>query len=44
VFRLAPPLCISATEVDELAHLVAETVRDLQDAATRSARKQTAAA
>ena len=44
VFRLAPPLCISAAEVDELAHLVGETVRDLQDAATRSAPSQIATA
>jgi adenosylmethionine-8-amino-7-oxononanoate aminotransferase len=42
VFRLAPPLCISAAEVDELAHLVGETVRDLQDEATRSARSRVA--
>ena len=44
VFRLAPPLCISASEVDELAHLVGETVRELQDEVTRSARNQTATA
>lgn len=37
VLRLAPPLCISAAEVDELAHLVSETVRELQDEVTRSA-------
>ena len=44
VFRLAPPLCITAAEVDELAQLVGETVRDLQDEATRPARSQIAAA
>jgi putrescine aminotransferase len=44
VFRLAPPLCISAAEVDELAQLVGETVRELQDEVTRSARSQVATA
>jgi adenosylmethionine-8-amino-7-oxononanoate aminotransferase len=44
VLRLAPPLCISAGEVDELAQLVGETVRDLQDEVTRSTRGRVAAA
>jgi L-2,4-diaminobutyrate transaminase len=44
VLRLAPPLCISAAEVDELAHLVGETVRELQDEVTRSTRGRVAAA
>jgi len=44
VFRLAPPLCISAAEVDELAQLVGETVRELQDEVTRSSRSQVATA
>jgi adenosylmethionine-8-amino-7-oxononanoate aminotransferase len=44
VFRLAPPLCISAAEVDELAELVGETVRELQDEVTRAARNRAAAA
>ena len=44
VLRLAPPLCISAGEVDELAQLVGETVRELQDEVTRSARGKVAAA
>ena len=44
VLRLAPPLCISAGEVDELAELVAETVSELQDEVTRSARGRVAAA
>jgi len=44
VFRLAPPLCISAGEVDELAQLVGETVRDLQDEVTRSVRSRVPAA
>ena len=38
VLRLAPPLCISAGEVDELAELVAETPSELQDEVARSAR------
>ncbi len=44
VFRLAPPLCITASEVDELAHLVGETVHELQDEVTRSGRSRAAAA
>jgi adenosylmethionine-8-amino-7-oxononanoate aminotransferase len=38
VLRLAPPLCISAAEVDELAQLVGDTVRELQDEVARSTR------
>jgi adenosylmethionine-8-amino-7-oxononanoate aminotransferase len=44
VLRLAPPLSISAGEVDELAQLVGETVRDLQDEVTRSTRSRVATA
>ena len=44
VFRLAPPLCISAAEVDELANLVGETVRELQNEVTRAARSKVATA
>lgn len=43
VLRLAPPLCISAAEVDELSQLVGETVGDLQDEVTRSAHNRAAA-
>jgi adenosylmethionine-8-amino-7-oxononanoate aminotransferase len=43
VLRLAPPLCISAGEVDELAELVTATVRELQDEVTRLARGSVAA-
>ena len=30
VLRLAPPLCITATEVDQLAGIVAESVIELE--------------
>jgi adenosylmethionine-8-amino-7-oxononanoate aminotransferase len=42
VFRLAPPLCISAAEVDELAQADSDTVRELQDEVTRAARSHVA--
>jgi adenosylmethionine-8-amino-7-oxononanoate aminotransferase len=32
VLRLAPPLCIDAAQVDELAALIGECVQELQDA------------
>jgi 4-aminobutyrate aminotransferase-like enzyme len=31
VFRVAPPLSINAGEVDELAHILADSIRELQD-------------
>jgi 4-aminobutyrate aminotransferase-like enzyme len=34
VLRLAPPLCIDASQVDELAGLVCECIEELQDALT----------
>jgi adenosylmethionine-8-amino-7-oxononanoate aminotransferase len=36
VLRAAPPLSINAGEVDELAHILAESVRELQDELSRS--------
>jgi len=38
VLRLAPPLSISAAETDELARMVGDTVRELQDEVTRASR------
>jgi putrescine aminotransferase len=38
VLRLAPPLCIDAAQVDELASLTCETVEELQDEVTRARR------
>ena len=35
VFRLAPPLCITATEVDELARIAAESITELQSELSR---------
>ena len=35
VFRLAPPLCITPAEVDELAGIAAATIGDLQDELSR---------
>jgi putrescine---pyruvate transaminase len=31
IFRVAPPLSIRAAEVDELAHILSESLKDLQD-------------
>jgi len=31
VFRMAPPLCITAAEVDELARIAAEAISELND-------------
>ncbi|HET6492971.1 MAG TPA: aspartate aminotransferase family protein [Burkholderiales bacterium] len=44
VLRVAPPLSISAAEVDELAHILAESIRELQDELSRSPRTANAAA
>ena len=38
VMRVAPPLSISAPEVDELAHILADSLRELQDEVSRSPR------
>jgi len=38
VLRLAPPLCISAAQVDELADIICQTIEELQDEVT-AARK-----
>jgi putrescine aminotransferase len=38
VFRVAPPLCINADETDELAHILAESLREVQDELSRSPR------
>jgi putrescine---pyruvate transaminase len=38
VFRVAPPLSINAPEVDELAHILAESIREVQDELSRSPR------
>lgn len=43
VFRAAPPLSITAAEVDELAHILGESIRELQDELSRSPRTRTAA-
>jgi 4-aminobutyrate aminotransferase-like enzyme len=44
VFRVAPPLSINAAEVDELAHILAESLKELQDELSRSPRTAKAAA
>ena len=44
VFRVAPPLSIKPEEVDELAHIMADSIRELQDELSRSPRTQAAAA
>ncbi|MCI3953546.1 MAG: aminotransferase class-III, partial [Burkholderiales bacterium] len=44
VMRVAPPLSISAPEVDELAHILADSIRELQDELSRSPRTAQAAA
>jgi hypothetical protein len=36
--RIAPPLSISAAEVDELAHILADSLKELQDELSRSPR------
>ncbi|MGQ0749654.1 MAG: aminotransferase family protein [Betaproteobacteria bacterium] len=43
VLRVAPPLSISAAEVDELAHILADSLRELQDELSRSPRTAKAA-
>lgn len=43
VFRVAPPLSINAAEVDELAHILAGSVREVQDELSRSPRTTAAA-
>lgn len=43
VFRVAPPLCITAAQVDELANILGESIRELQDELSRSPRTQPAA-
>jgi len=35
---VAPPLCINADETDELAHILAESLREVQDELSRSPR------
>ena len=42
VLRLAPPLCIDAAQVDELASLVCETVEELQDSLSAARRDRVA--
>ena len=42
VLRVAPPLCINAAEVDELAQILGDSLRELQDELSRS--PETAAA
>lgn len=44
VFRVAPPLSINAAEVDELADILAASIRELQDELSRSPRTVAAAA
>lgn len=43
VLRVAPPLSITAAEVDELAHILAESLRELQDELSCSPRTAAAA-
>ncbi len=38
VFRVAPPLSIKEAEVDELAHILGESIREVQDEVSRSPR------
>lgn len=40
IFRLAPPLCITAAEVDELARIVGDSISELQDEVTRTRRSR----
>jgi len=42
VLRLAPPLCISAAQIDELASIVGDIVEALQDEVTRSDKSRVA--
>jgi len=42
VLRLAPPLCIDAAQVDELASLVGDMIEELQDEVTRSRKDKVA--
>lgn len=44
ILRLAPPLCITAAEVDELARIIGACVSELQDEVTRSRRSRVGAA
>jgi 4-aminobutyrate aminotransferase-like enzyme len=44
VLRVAPPLSISAAEVDELAHILAASLKELQDELSRSPRTAQATA
>ena len=43
VFRVAPPLSITAAEVDELADILAGSIKEVQDELSRSPRTVTAA-
>jgi putrescine aminotransferase len=43
VMRIAPPLCINAAEVDELARILGDALHDLQDELSRPATKRAAA-
>jgi hypothetical protein len=42
VLRLAPPLCIDAAQVDELADLMGSIVEELQDEVTRTSKNRVA--
>ena len=41
VLRIAPPLCIGAAEVDELARILGDSIRELQDELVRSPAQRT---
>jgi putrescine aminotransferase len=43
VMRIAPPLCINAAEVDELAQILGDALHDVQDELSRSTTKRAAA-
>ncbi len=43
VFRFAPPLSINAGEVDELAQIIGDSIREVQDEVSRSPRTAAAA-
>jgi 4-aminobutyrate aminotransferase-like enzyme len=43
VLRLAPPLSINSAEVDELAQILGDSIRELQDELSRSAKTLAAA-
>jgi 4-aminobutyrate aminotransferase-like enzyme len=43
VLRIAPPLCIEAAEVDELARILGDSIGELQDELSRSPRTLAAA-